>query len=805
MKRFFALMLIALSLTVINESCKPEPEEELGSIYGIITDKATGEPVKNANVQLRPSGETSLTGNDGRYEFLDLKSGDYSITVSKTGYTDLIDDYVITVDGSKAMRRDVQIEKLPAALKILDDNGNDIDSLDFGSNIDDVSRLFNIFNNGVSVLKYEVLKTASWITSLSSTEGSLQPGATKPIVVGIDRTKLSVGENTTTLHVTSDNGSKQLVVKAFKLGDVVTLDPINVTLSSAMLRGNVNKDISYSQKGFSFWSDSDDATNLVVEGNSVGEFVYHVTNLEEQTTYYYRAYMICNNETIYGEQKSFKTAESIDKPIVVSKDVTNITQTTATCGGNVTSNGGATVTARGVCWGEIQNPNIDNIYCEETTDGNGTGSFTSYLTNLKANTTYYVRAYATNEKGTTYGEQKSFTTLPEIELPTVTTYNVSSITQTTASCGGYVTSDGNATVTARGVCWSTSSNPTIDNNHTTDGTGTGSFTSNLTGLTANTTYYVRAYATNEKGTSYGEEKSFTTMAYMPTVVTYPVTDYSETTATFNGNVVSDGGASVTARGFCWNTSPNPTINNNYNVEGSGNGEFTSNITGLNDNTTYYVRAYATNETGTSYGEEVSFTTEAEETTGSINGYDWVDLGLPSGLKWATCNVGASSPEEYGDYFAWGETSTKSTYTNSNSLTYGLSISQLQSQGYIDGGGNLTSSHDAATANWGGSWRMPTKEEQQELVDECTWEWTTQNGVNGCKVTGPNGNCIFLPAAGYRYGSSLDDGGNYGRYWSSAPFDDISDFYAFSLDFNSDAEIVYSNNRNFGQPVRPVSE
>jgi hypothetical protein len=186
MKRFLTLLTIALSLVFVYQSCKPDPEDEiveLGSIYGIVTDKATGEPVKNANVQLRPSGETSLTGNDGRYEFLDLKDGNYSITVSKTGYTDLVDDYIITVSGSKAMRRDVQIEKMPAELRIMDGEGNDITELDFGSMQDDNARMFNIFNNGTIALDYEIIKTASWITSINPSQGSLKPGETKPIVI----------------------------------------------------------------------------------------------------------------------------------------------------------------------------------------------------------------------------------------------------------------------------------------------------------------------------------------------------------------------------------------------------------------------------------------------------------------------------------------------------------------------------------------------------------------------------------------------------------------------------------------------
>ena len=145
MKKIISLLSVILVLASVFNACNPI-EEEKGSIYGVVTDKATGEPVKNANVQLRPLGETTLTGADGRYEFVDLKDGDYTLVVSKTEYTDLIDDYVIAVDGSKAIRRDVQIEKIPALFRILDASGNDIEELDFGSMADDNIRLFNIFN-----------------------------------------------------------------------------------------------------------------------------------------------------------------------------------------------------------------------------------------------------------------------------------------------------------------------------------------------------------------------------------------------------------------------------------------------------------------------------------------------------------------------------------------------------------------------------------------------------------------------------------------------------------------------------------
>ena len=162
-----------------------------------------------------------------------------------------------------------------------------------------------------------------------------------------------------------------------------------------------------------------------------------------------------------------------------------------------------------------------------------------------------------------------------------------------------------------------------------------------------------------------------------------------------------------------------------------------------------------------------------ENNNMVNGHEYVDLGLPSGLKWATCNVGANSPEDYGWYYAWGETIPKSTYDWStynwcNGSEYTMTKYCIQSSyGKVDNKIALDLYDDAARANWGGSWRMPTKEEQDELRTKCTWEWKELNGKKGYKVTGPNGNFIFLPAAGYFYSSSLNNAGSGGYYWSSS--------------------------------------
>ena len=180
---------------------------------------------------------------------------------------------------------------------------------------------------------------------------------------------------------------------------------------------------------------------------------------------------------------------------------------------------------------------------------------------------------------------------------------------------------------------------------------------------------------------------------------------------------------------------------------------------------------------------------------TINGHAYVDLGLS--VKWAACNVGASTPSDYGDYFAWGETTTKSFYTKDNSETY------RNSSYNHDIGGD--SSLDAACANWDGTWRLPTEAELGELIDNCTWTWTTQNGKKGCKVRSKkNGNSIFLPAAGWRFGSSLDYAGEYGIFWSSSPDGSDSNFARY-LCFNSSNHYTNWDYRFYGFSVRPVSE
>lgn len=335
----------------------------------------------------------------------------------------------------------------------------------------------------------------------------------------------------------------------------------------------------------------------------------------------------------------------------------------------------------------------------------------------------------------------------------------------------------------------------------------------LAGLRANTTYSYYYEFQNGFNSMRTVAKTFKTEGSgatitLPIVVTAAVTEITANSAKSGGEVTNDGGAEVTERGICWGINENPTLNDNHVAAGMGTGVFTAAMTGLEVGVTYHVRAYAVNEKGTAYGLDREFVTLS-------NGggeQEYVDLGLPSGTLWATCNVGANTPEDYGDYFAWGETQPKDIYDWSNyqhcngsdiTLTKYCPDSYYGYNGFSDNLSTLLPDDDAATVNWGNDWRMPTVEEWQELFQNTTRTWI------GCGVlfTASNGNSIFLPAAGLIRNDFLDDDCQYGCYWSSSlrmelpnqAWDVYFDFYPGNCGVGN---ILY---RYAGLSIRPVRQ
>ena len=328
------------------------------------------------------------------------------------------------------------------------------------------------------------------------------------------------------------------------------------------------------------------------------------------------------------------------------------------------------------------------------------------------------------------------------------------------------------------------------------------FTASFSNLSPATEYKYRSFVTYGGVTYYANKyNTFTTKGVVNVTSTGEASDIKRFTAVLSASVQTEG---VDARdnvyvGLAWSTTKDAiSADGNFAscktaVQNVENGVFTVSLNDLSEGTTYYFASF------TLVGGVYVFSSVKEFTTDVLRlETGAVDLGLS--VKWAGCNVGANSPEEYGYYFAWGETTTKSSYTESNSVTYGFSISALESRGIIGADGNLTAEYDAATANWGSDWRIPTLDEMKELKNECKWEWTSVNGVNGRLLTGPNGNSIFLPAAGYRHDTSLYNAGFGGYYWSATPYSDS--FTACCLYFNDD---YYDWFRVNGQAVRPVSE
>lgn len=392
----------------------------------------------------------------------------------------------------------------------------------------------------------------------------------------------------------------------------------NVSYKQAAFHGKVISDMGspVTARGFCWGiTPNPGLTNRVVTlGTGIGNIDnLQTTQIVPNTTYYVRAYATNSVGTSFGAQFSF-TTPPLRVPIMQTtgpngRDV--ITQNSVTnVYGIILDDGGVPpVIEKGFCYATTPNPTTANTKIQIAAPNTVGTQYQSVLNNLIAGQIYYVRAYGINSLGTGYGNEISFTTLPAT-LPIVTTNTITNIGSVMAIGGGNVTNTGGGLI-AKGVCWSTTPNPTIANNPTNDGGGltTGNFASTLTGLTPNTTYYVKAYATNNAGTSYGTEVTFATSATtLPIVVTNPITS-NQGNILIGGGTITNAGGGVTASGVCWSILPNPTLANSFTNEGASlGGNFTSDLTGITPSTNYYIRAYATNSLGTVYGNSIVVTT-----------------------------------------------------------------------------------------------------------------------------------------------------------------------------------------------------
>ncbi len=315
------------------------------------------------------------------------------------------------------------------------------------------------------------------------------------------------------------------------LATLTTTATTNISQTIATVGGTITYDggSAVTERGVC-WNTSNTPTtsnNKITNGTGTGSFTCGLNSLQIGTTYYARAFATNSVGTVYGNEVTFSTNQP-SLPTITTAEAISITANGATLGGNVTADGGSIVTERGVCLSTSAAPTTSNI---KMSSGTGTGSFTCVASSLVTGTTYHARAYATNLLGTVYGNEITF--IPSsISFATITTTAATAITTTTATVGGNITADGGASVTQRGICWGTTTLPTINNSNIPNGIGTGSFSCSLGSLLVGTTYYARAFAINSVGISYGNEVTFTTTA-TPANNTGTLT-VSFTTSTANG-------------------------------------------------------------------------------------------------------------------------------------------------------------------------------------------------------------------------------------------------------------------------------
>lgn len=577
-------------------SCVADEEATTGSLHGTIKDSENGNLLKGCLVVISPTGKSITTGDDGSFSFDNLAAGVFSIDVSKNDYEPAKKE--VTIVAGQPNKADMQLTKQMPKLSV-----NKI-NLDFSDSETELP--IEIRNDGKSTLKWEISTGTKWI-KINPTSGT----STKDIasvLISVDRTGLSKGDYNGSINITSNGGTATIKVNMSIKGAVLKVTPS--TLDFGEIETSKELFISNETEIGSITYSIQPSVNWIILSSNEGtvdtntDKIKVLVNRDGLATNDYNEKLTINTKD--GRKEISVIVKQIERTVAkvgIGSSFSDITETSFSIKGTILSTGGHEISSYGHCWSEHDTPTIEND--NKNNFGNSTEirEFTSNISGLDAGKTYYVRAYAVNNKGTVYSEQRNIT-MPYIKKPIVKTQGATDIGKDVATLNGNITDNGGDKIIECGFYYGTSENTEIKKS-----LGDNSLSALklvLTNLKESTTYYYKAYATNSKGTAYGEVMSFKTLSENAlTVETKSATDITTKSATLNGTVLDRGSSNITECGFYYGTNEKTT--NKKKLENSMD-ELKLNLTELAEGTTYYYKAYATNSKGTSYGEVLNFTT-----------------------------------------------------------------------------------------------------------------------------------------------------------------------------------------------------
>ncbi len=689
MKRI--LFLLPLLTAALFCACSSDiPEEPItGCIAGSVSDRTTGEPVATVNVSINPCSSSTVTGNDGTFTFRNLDEGIYTLTITKEGYKQ--DSSTISVRVGEPTSAHLLIERIPAVVTA------DREMLDFGGNASTNTLSFNIVNPSYVDLEWEIEERCDWVTEVKPAKGTLKYGKTEAIVVVIDRELLGSGPNEAVIVVRSSNGSSDLRVAAIgaeRYAPELNVIPVtNVTSSTATLNGIITNPgmPSYTERGFFYSIAKINVNNVDNEPNITkvscpvtddANFSDSIVNLKMGQTYYARAYAINRDcRVISTNEVSFTPSETIPSVSIQQVSDLNVSRRSATLNGTVSYVGDPVYTEKGFV---SPSPSIYDNKIE--VEGHAGGIYSAPINNIELNKIFYVRAYIKSD--TTYYSTETVNFILATEAPASEMVSITDVSYSArrAKFTGRITDAGKPAYTKRGFVYGFNSNPTIENDRSAVVTGNGvdEFSINVLDLITGQKYFARVFTEQDGKYFYsGKEIDFTLQPVAASVGGTSVSEANVNSAKLTSSIISAGDPEYTEKGFVYNTQGNPDINNIGKVlaNGYGAGQFSSRMSNLQSNTTYYVRAYAVQNGNTYYGSEVSFKTSKQVPVVTTNAASNV-MYTSATLNATVSSVGDPAYNRRGFYYGTSANPTSANSTtvveeNSSFGAYSKNIAELK--------------------------------------------------------------------------------------------------------------------------------